>query len=448
MLYNVKKVGVWIWGFATLLAVLNAFNGAWMWTAYGSDYVFQPYYLGQFTGDVSVTTYVGVSIAITFLCLGVATFSVMDVLSNNRRLAAIEHMVTQHGDDLASGFTAGQDAVATVKSLVVQHGDAVADEFATSQNAVEATGLALQTLMERQQQANEVFLEAQTSVKSYVLNALYESSESATAQVRDLLAKNRDALDDGFSASIGAIESTRHALERWTTHQNQANEAFLEAQTSVKSSVSNALYEQEKANATHFSDLETTLCGLTGEIFDGVAKIDAQSRRDAARRMARLDKVVKKTKRDVVALKRQIAAVEHTLAYPESRMTGQSSPVAVKGIGPQTLRQLEAMGVTNAGEFLHADPHVVAQNTRLSDEMAHRLQGKIQLLMFPDMDVTDTELLEMTGVRNAKDMAAQDPLELSIRLAEAANAYAEAKGLDPETPTLEAVISWIQIAKL
>jgi hypothetical protein len=410
--------------------------------------MFQPYYLGQFTGSIQVTTYFGVSIALVFLCLGVATFTATDVLSNNRRLTAIEHLVKQHGDALASEFASGQDAVATVKSLVVQHGDTVADEFAVSQNAVEATGLALQTLMEHQNQANEAFLEAQTSVKSYVSNAIYESSESGTAQIRDLLTKHNDALDNGFNASIGAIESTGRTLEGWMTRQQQANEAFLEAQTSVKSSVSNAIYQQEKVNLARYSDLEATLRGLTGEIFTGVAKIDSQSRRDVARRMTKLDKVVKKTKRDIVAMKKQIEVMEHAIAFPESHMTGQSSPVAVKGIGPSTLRQLEAMGITNAGEFLHADPHDLAQNTRLSNEMAHRLQGKIQLLMLPDMDVSDTELLEIVGVLNIEDMAAQDPLELRIRLDEATKAYVEVKGIEPETPTLEAIISWIQIAKL
>lgn len=66
------------------------------------------------------------------------------------------------------------------------------------------------------------------------------------------------------------------------------------------------------------------------------------------------------------------------------------------------------MGITTVDEFLIADPSAIGRQTRLSPDQAERMQGTIQLLMVPEIDDTDVELLARVDVANRKDLADQD----------------------------------------
>ncbi|MFQ5759242.1 MAG: DUF4332 domain-containing protein, partial [Candidatus Bathyarchaeia archaeon] len=121
----------------------------------------------------------------------------------------------------------------------------------------------------------------------------------------------------------------------------------------------------------------------------------------------------------------------------------------VKGIGPRLAEELEAMGITNVGEFLTADPAVIDKKSRLTRETAERLQGTVQLLMIPGIETTDVELLEKAGVTNRKELAERDPFELCKKLTEVAKTYVEERKIsESEKPTVEEVLSWVKLAKL
>jgi len=68
--YLAKGVTVWILGFLTFVAGLNAMNAVVQWAVEGREWVFKPYLIGDFIGEMQVTTYLWASITITFLFLG------------------------------------------------------------------------------------------------------------------------------------------------------------------------------------------------------------------------------------------------------------------------------------------------------------------------------------------------------------------------------------------
>jgi len=66
--YLKKGIAVWILGFITFLAGLNALNATILWALGTVD--FQPYLIGQITGTMPITTYFWASTAIAFIFLG------------------------------------------------------------------------------------------------------------------------------------------------------------------------------------------------------------------------------------------------------------------------------------------------------------------------------------------------------------------------------------------
>jgi len=65
-----KGIGVWVLGFLTFLAGLNALNAVVRWALADGDRVFEPYLIGGFTGEMQVATYFWVSIIVMVLFLG------------------------------------------------------------------------------------------------------------------------------------------------------------------------------------------------------------------------------------------------------------------------------------------------------------------------------------------------------------------------------------------
>jgi len=68
-----KGMGVWLLGFLTFLAGLNAVNAVVQWALDGRDWVFEPYLIGDFIGEMQVATYFWVSIIAMLFCLGLTT---------------------------------------------------------------------------------------------------------------------------------------------------------------------------------------------------------------------------------------------------------------------------------------------------------------------------------------------------------------------------------------
>ena len=132
----------------------------------------------------------------------------------------------------------------------------------------------------------------------------------------------------------------------------------------------------------------------------------------------------------------------------QPRLKSQDNPEEIKGIGPRLGEELRALGITNVGELITAEPSLIDEKTRASRDMAERLQATAQLLMIPGVDENDAEMLVDAGVTSRRELADQDLVPLSRKIREIAKTYLEeGKISEDEKPTIEEISSWIRMAK-
>ena len=86
-------------GFLTFLAGLNAVNAVILWAQQGPDAVVQPYLVGGITGELSIATYLWISILATFVFLGMTLSSIIGSMSDARILEkAVEKVESLKND--------------------------------------------------------------------------------------------------------------------------------------------------------------------------------------------------------------------------------------------------------------------------------------------------------------------------------------------------------------
>lgn len=156
---------------------------------------------------------------------------------------------------------------------------------------------------------------------------------------------------------------------------------------------------------------------------------------------------VKRQSKDVAEITDRLRKIEEGL-MPQPLLTSRDELEKIKGIGPQLGKELRAIGITNVGELAVGDARTIAEKTRASREMAEHLQATAQLLMIPGVSETGVELLEEVGITAVKDLAGQDPIQLSRKIREISKTYIEqGKISETEKPTLEEISFWIRQAK-
>lgn len=84
---------IWILGFLTFLAALNAINAIFMSFSLGMEGTFQPYLIDSLTGGIPVYVYLFVSVLATFLFLGATSIKTVTELSNKALLNEINSKV-------------------------------------------------------------------------------------------------------------------------------------------------------------------------------------------------------------------------------------------------------------------------------------------------------------------------------------------------------------------
>jgi predicted flap endonuclease-1-like 5' DNA nuclease len=270
------------------------------------------------------------------------------------------------------------------------------------------------------------------------------------------LMANKTALEEGLEANTKFIEAIKTDIMERIGTQHKANEKLFQSLgtglENMGEEMLRTLKKQEKSlqkvGQELSSTVEISIGGVKKELLEALAKQE-QVIRNVGNSSRKSMKTIEKATADLGEMKTRLETLETALALPQPKMTSHVSPLDVKGIGPRLAEELKAMGITNVGEFLTADPAVIDNKTRLTRETAESLQGAVQLLMVPGIDNTDVELLKEVGVANRKELAEQDPFELSRRLAEVAKTYVEeGKISQAEKPTVEEVLTWVKLAKL
>jgi predicted flap endonuclease-1-like 5' DNA nuclease len=93
---------LWILGFFTFVAGLNAVNAVVLWTQLGPETIIQPYLIGNYIGSLSVATYLWISILATFVFLGMTLSQLVSKLPDSTMFDdVIQKMMDLKNDDKA-----------------------------------------------------------------------------------------------------------------------------------------------------------------------------------------------------------------------------------------------------------------------------------------------------------------------------------------------------------
>jgi predicted flap endonuclease-1-like 5' DNA nuclease len=259
--------------------------------------------------------------------------------------------------------------------------------------------------------------------------------------------------------NLAALRKTQEATstelgENIENNRKTSRELFKKVDTNLEDAKKETLAVMEKQGKTiqkvrreMVSTVETKVDETRGEMLGalkkqettilGVRRLNEQGAASLKEQMAELENV-----------KIRIERIEEKMVSPQPRLTSQDNPEVIKGIGPRLGEELRAMGITNVGELITADPAIIDEKTRVSRDMAERLQATAQLRMIPSVDENDAEMLVDAGITSRKKLEDQDLVQLSRRISEIAKTYIE-EGKMPkdENPTIEEISSWIRMAK-
>ena len=247
---------------------------------------------------------------------------------------------------------------------------------------------------------------------------------------------------------LGAYRTILKSHEHLEVHVKNAS---LRSQEQVEASVENVGVELSAALSKQNTVVKSV--GQLSNALDkhmhnvGVELSAALSKQNTVvKSVGRLNKTIEKVNKDLADVKKGFQSLEDALLFPDPKITAESSTMEINGIGPTITKELEAMGIKNAGEFLFTDPSIIAESTHLSRDQAEYLQGMVQLLMIPGIDETKVDLFVNAGVTNRKELAVQDPFELNVKLGKVY--VTNEKYLKYKKPTFGEVLSWVRTAKM
>ena len=156
---------------------------------------------------------------------------------------------------------------------------------------------------------------------------------------------------------------------------------------------------------------------------------------------------LRKQRAEIKEIKLRLEEIEEKIVPIQAKLKSLDNPEEIKGIGPRLGEELRGLGITSIRDFLTADPVVIGEKTRLSQEAAENLQVMAQLQMIPGITKKDAELLAEAGIKSRKELAGQDLIQLSRKVGEIAKIYVDqGKISDDDYPTIEEISSWIRTA--
>jgi len=259
----------------------------------------------------------------------------------------------------------------------------------------------------------------------------------------------------------GNLAALREAQEATATqlatsiedNRKTSQELFKTANTNIEEAKNETLAmveKQEKTMQKVHRDMVSTVAkvGETGEEMLGALKKHETTLGEVGRLSRQGAAALKGQRAELDDIKIRLEEIEGKLVPPKPKLKSQDNPEKLKGIGPRLEEELRAIGITNIGELITADPAIIDEKTRVSRDMAEHLQATAQLLMVPSIDETDVELLLEAGITSRKELADQDLVQLSKRIREIAKTHIE-EGKIPkdENPTIEEISSWIRMAR-
>jgi len=259
---------------------------------------------------------------------------------------------------------------------------------------------------------------------------------------------NRRTLKDGLEENKKAMDNARMDVLQGLDLTKKASEKLL---SNARNEIMGGLEEQGKTiqsvRKEMLSTIETSVSNVRKETLAAFGK-----QRTAIQKVERLNKrsveTIEKQMAELEDMRTRLERMESAFAPPQPKLTSVNKPEDVRGIGPRLAKELKAMGITSVGELITSDPAAIDEKTRVSQDMAKNLQSTAQLMMVPGVDENDAELLKEAEVFTIRELAEQDPIQLSGKIGEVAKTYVEqGKITESEKPTVEEVSSWVKHAK-
>ena len=206
------------------------------------------------------------------------------------------------------------------------------------------------------------------------------------------------------------------------------------------------LEESDKARELALQKMNMNL-EQTGKITNNALESQNRILQEAQKENMENAQAFKKQSKEFANVKKKIEKIEKTLTPGRTKLTCKSKLESLKGVKPSLATGMRNIGIRNVGEFLTTDPVTIAEKTNELHETVTSLQGQAQLLMIPGVDATDAELLTKVGVTSRKELANQDPVQLTRAIVNSINAHAEGKTTKSHVPTVDDVWSWIRSAR-
>jgi predicted flap endonuclease-1-like 5' DNA nuclease len=259
--------------------------------------------------------------------------------------------------------------------------------------------------------------------------------------------------------NLAALRKTQEATttelaENIENNRKTSRELFKKVDTNLGDAKKETLAVMEKQGKTiqkvgreMVSTVETRV-GETREKMLGALKKQETKIQGVRRLNEQGASSLKEQRAELEDIRVRLGKIEEKMMAPQPKLNSQDNPEVIRGIGPRLGEELNAIGITNVGELVTADPAVIYEKTRVSQDMAERLQATAQLRMVPSVDENDAEMLVDAGITSIKDLADQDLAQLGRKITEIAKTYVEeGKISKDENPTIEEVYSWIKMAR-
>ena len=252
-----------------------------------------------------------------------------------------------------------------------------------------------------------------------------------------------------------AQEATAMELaESIENNRKTSRELFKKVDTNLEDAKKETLAVMEKQEKTiqkvrrdMVSTVETKV-GETREEMLGALKKQETTIQGVRRLNEQGAAALKEQRAELEDMRIRLEKIDEKMMPPQPRLKSQDNPEEIRGIGPRLGEELRAMGITNVGELITADPVIIDEKTRVSRDMAERLQATGQLRMIPGVEENDAEMLVDAGITSRRELADQDLVQLSRKIREIAKTYIEeGKMSEDEKPTIEKVSSWIRMAR-
>jgi predicted flap endonuclease-1-like 5' DNA nuclease len=383
------KTLTWALVLLTLLAIFSSIHAIILSINPGLTTTFQPFLIGSFTGAIPVYVHLLISLIAALILLAVTSDRLFDELSSTDKLKAIAEKV----DTLTNNQDNQQKLLESMQARI----------FLVDEN-LEHT-------------------------RKEVAKKLDDQGEDTKQTLNASVATQQKLADDTQSRLFMVDSNMEHMKKDFSKGLDEQGEAIKQSQTNLVNRLNGQL-----------SDLREEIARQLGEIKASSEQHEQQEKKAAT--------AVLKQKDEITNVKIRLDALEEELATPKPELTSLSDTVDVKGIGPTKANELKEMGIATVGEFILTDPQVIAQGTSTSLGVVEKLQARAQLSMVPGVKGKDLILLEELSITSRRQLANQDPIDLSKRINKLFNNLVEKGQIsEDEKPTIEEITSWVKFAK-